>query len=101
MTSSCNTKLAAKEHLQRLYINNQCSDRRHFNAYCTISITTYLLDVLDHVISIRIDDVIMQYQDGRQRTPQETSVRSQETSLSPQETSVGPQETSVRTQETS
>ena len=32
---------------------------------CTISITTYHLD---HVTSIRIDDVIMQFQDGRQKT---------------------------------
>jgi len=32
---------------------------------------------LDHVIRIRIDDVIMQYQDGRQRTPHETLVRPQ------------------------
>ena len=41
---------------------------------CTISITTYHLD---HVIRIRIDDIIMQYQDGRKRTPQENSVRPQ------------------------
>ena len=98
MTSSCNTKMAVKEHLQCSYLRNQRFDRRYLNAYCTRSITTYHLD---HVIWIRIDDVVMQYQDGRQRTPQETSVRSQETSVSPQATSVSPQETSVRTQETS
>ena len=95
MTSSCNSKMAAKEHLQCSYLRKQRFDRRHFNAYID---TTYHLD---HVIWIRIDDVVMQYQDGRQRTPQKTSVRSQKTSVSPQETSVGPQETSVRTQETS
>jgi len=75
MTSSCNTKMAAKEHLQCLYLRYQRSNRRHFSAYCAISITTYHLD---HVIRIRIDDVIMQYQDDRQRTPeQQTSVRTQ------------------------
>ena len=61
MTSSCNSKMAAKKHLECSYLGNQC----HFNAFCTISITTYHLD---HVIRIRIDDVIMQYQDGRQGT---------------------------------
>ena len=86
MTSSCNTKMAAKEHLQCSYLRNQRFDRRYFSAYYPILITTYHLD---HVICIKIDDVVMQYQDGRQRTPQETSVRSQETSVSPQETSVG------------
>jgi len=98
MTSSCNTKKAAKEHLKCSFLRKQRFDRRHFNAYCPILITTYHLD---HVIWIRIDDVVLQYQDGLQRTPQETSVRSQETSVSPQATSVSPQETSVRTQETS
>ena len=65
MTSSCNTKMAAEEHLKSLCLRNQCSDRRYFNAYWTISITTYHFD---QVIRIRIDDVIMQYQDGRQGT---------------------------------
>jgi len=55
-------------------ISQEPTDRRHFNAYCTISITTYHLD---HVISIRIDDVVMQYQDGRERTPQERPQRPQ------------------------
>ena len=76
-------------------LRKQRFDRRHFNAY--IDTTCHL----DHVIWIRIDDVVLQYQDGLQRTPQETSVRSQETSVSPHVTSVSPQETSVRTQETS
>ena len=45
---------------------------------CTISITTYHLD---NVTSIKIDDVIMQIQDGRQKTftmliSQEPTVRS-------------------------
>ena len=53
------------KHLQCLYLRNQCSDRHHSNAYWTISITTYHFD---QVIRIRIDDVIMQYQDGRQGT---------------------------------
>ena len=65
--------MAAKKHLQCLYLRNQRSSRRHFNAYCTISITTYHLD---HVVRIRIDDVIMP-QDDRQTTPQETSVEPQ------------------------
>ena len=65
MTSSCNSKMAAKKHLQCSYLRNQRSDRRHFNAYCTISIKTYHWD---HIIWIRIDDVIMQYQDGCQGT---------------------------------
>ena len=74
MTSSCNSKMAAKIHLKCSYHRNQWSDWRHLNAYCTISVTTYHLD---HVMWIRIDDIVMQYQDGRQRTPQETSVRPQ------------------------
>ena len=65
MTSSWNFKMAAKKHLQCSYLRNQRSNRRHFNAYCTISITTYHWD---HVIRISIDDVIMQYQDGCQGT---------------------------------
>ena len=63
-----------QKYLQCSYLRNQCSDRRHFKAYCTISITTYHCD---HVINIRIDDAIMQCQDGRQITPQETLVRPQ------------------------
>ena len=94
MTSSCNSKMATKEHLQCSYLRKQRFDRWHFNAYID---TTYHLD---HVIWIRIDDVVMQYQDGRQRTPQGT-VRSQETSVRPQEISVRSQEISVRTQEIS
>ena len=44
--------MAAKKDLKCSYLRNQRSDRRHFNAYCTIYITTYHLD---HVARIRID----------------------------------------------
>ena len=67
MTSSCNSRIAAKNiyKLQCSYLRKKLSDRRHFNADCTISITILHLD---RTIRKRIDDVIMQYQDGRQRT---------------------------------
>ena len=37
-----------------MLISHEPTDRRHLNAYCTVSITTYHLA---HVIRIRIDDV--------------------------------------------
>ena len=54
--------MAAKEHIQCLYDLLDYIDNNYH---------------LDHVIRIRTDDVIMQYQDGRQRTPHETLVRPQ------------------------
>ena len=93
MMSSCNTKMAAKEHLQCLYLRNQRSDRRHFNAYWTTSITTCHLN---DDIRKRIDDVIVQYQDSRQRTLQETSVRSQRPRLIYTTSSIAPPLSSAR-----